>query len=56
MGVSVENEDYLFRIDQLRKTGAKIKFLSIEPLLGPLRKLNLRGIDWVCLLYTSRCV
>jgi protein gp37 len=47
MGVSVENEDYLFRIDQLRKTGAKIKFLSIEPLLGPLRKLNLRGIDWV---------
>jgi protein gp37 len=47
MGVSVENEQYLFRIDHLRKTGAAIKFLSIEPLLGPLRKLNLRGIDWV---------
>lgn len=47
MGVSVENEEYLFRIDHLRRTGAKIKFLSIEPLLGPLRKLNLRGIDWV---------
>jgi len=47
MGVSVENEDYLWRVDQLRKTAAKIKFLSIEPLLGPLHKLNLRGIDWV---------
>jgi protein gp37 len=47
MGVSIENEDYLFRADDLRKTHARIKFLSIEPLLGPLRKLNLRGIDWV---------
>jgi protein gp37 len=47
MGVSLENEDYLFRVDDLKKTGAKIKFLSIEPLLGPMRKLNLRGIDWV---------
>jgi protein gp37 len=47
MGVSVENEDYLFRVDHLRKTGAHIKFLSLEPLLGSLRKLNLRGIDWV---------
>jgi protein gp37 len=47
MGVSIENEDYLFRMDHLKKTGAKTKFLSIEPLLGPLRKLNLRGIDWV---------
>jgi protein gp37 len=47
MGVSVENEDYLHRIDDLRHTGACIKFLSIEPLLGPLPKLNLRGIDWV---------
>ena len=47
MGVSIENEDYLFRADHLRKTGAYIKFLSIEPLLGPLHKLNLRGIDWV---------
>jgi len=47
MGVSIENEDYLYRIEHLRRTGAHIKFLSIEPLLGPLRKLNLRGIDWV---------
>jgi protein gp37 len=47
MGVSVENEDYLDRIDHLRKTGACVKFLSLEPLLGPLRKLKLRGIDWV---------
>ena len=47
MGVSVENEDYLFRVDHLRKTGAHIKFLSIEPLLGQIHKLNLRGIDWV---------
>jgi protein gp37 len=47
MGVSVENEKYLDRIDHLRKTGAHIKFLSLEPLLGPLRKMNLRGIDWV---------
>ena len=47
MGVSVENKDYLYRIDDLRATGAQVKFLSIEPLLGPLPKLNLRGIDWV---------
>lgn len=47
MGVSVENQDYTFRIDHLRKTGAKIKFLSLEPLLGPLPDLNLKGIDWV---------
>jgi protein gp37 len=43
----VENEDYLYRIDDLRKTGAHIKFLSVEPLLGPLHKINLQGIDWV---------
>ena len=47
MGVSIENEDYLDRIDHLRRTGAHVKFLSLEPLLGPLRKLKLRGIDWV---------
>jgi protein gp37 len=47
MGVSVEDEDYTFRIDHLRRTAAYVKFLSIEPLLGSLRKLNLRGIDWV---------
>ena len=47
MGVSVESMDYEFRIDDLRRTGASIKFLSLEPLLGPLPSLNLRGIDWV---------
>lgn len=47
MGVSVEDESYSFRIDHLRETEAHIKFLSLEPLLGPLPSLNLRGIDWV---------
>jgi protein gp37 len=47
MGVSVENADYIFRIDHLRQTKAHIKFLSLEPLLGPLSDLNLHCIDWV---------
>ena len=47
MGVSVENQKYAFRIDHLRKTGARIKFVSFEPLLGPIYDLNLKGIDWV---------
>lgn len=47
MGVSVEDQDYTFRIDRLRETGACVKFLSLEPLLGPLPNLNLKGIDWV---------
>ena len=47
MGVSVENQDYTFRIDHLRKTDAVTKFLSLEPLLGPLSGLNLKGINWV---------
>lgn len=47
MGVSVENQDYTFRIDRLRETGAHVKFLSLEPLLGPLPGLNLEKIDWV---------
>ena len=47
MGVSVESRDYAFRIDHLRETDAHIKFLSLEPLLGPLPDLNLKGIDWV---------
>lgn len=46
-GVSVENADYLYRIDHLRATGAKMKFLSIEPLLGPLDGMDLTDIDWV---------
>jgi protein gp37 len=47
MGVSVENETFTFRIDHLRETEAHIKFLSLEPLLGPLQHLDLKGIDWV---------
>ena len=47
MGVTVENKTLKYRIDCLRKTSAKVKFLSLEPLLGPLGKLNLSGIDWV---------
>jgi len=47
MGVSVENQKYTFRVDHLRRVGAKIRFISFEPLLGPINNLNLRGIDWV---------
>ena len=47
MGVSVENSDYAFRIDHLRQTGAHVRFLSLEPLLGPLPHVNLEGIGWV---------
>jgi protein gp37 len=46
MGVSVEMQKYDYRIDHLRETSAHIKFLSLEPLLGPLKNLNLNGIDW----------
>ncbi|MDM8520120.1 phage Gp37/Gp68 family protein [Anaerolineales bacterium HSG6] len=47
MGVSVENQACTDRIDDLRQTKAVIKFLSLEPLLGPLPDLNLKRIDWV---------
>ncbi len=47
MGVSVEDERVTARIDFLRETNAKIKFLSCEPLIGPLKSMNLRNIDWV---------
>ncbi len=46
MGVSVENQRWARRVDDLRSVDAKVRFLSCEPLLGPLR-LNLRGIHWV---------
>ena len=46
MGVSVESDRFTYRIDHLRKTKAHIKFLSLEPLLGPLPNLKLKGIDW----------
>ena len=47
MGVSIENNNFYDRIRLLKKTKAKIKFLSCEPLLGPLSRLPLKGIDWV---------
>jgi protein gp37 len=47
MGVTVEAEKYKFRIDHLKSTGAGIKFLTMEPLLGPLPDLDLSDIDWV---------
>jgi len=47
MGVSVESADYLPRLDDLRRTGAEIKFVSFEPLLGPIPQINLDSIDWV---------
>jgi protein gp37 len=47
MGVSVENSKAKPRIDLLRETGARVKFLSCEPLIGALPNLNLKNIDWV---------
>lgn len=47
MGVSVELAAYSWRIEDLAKTSAKVKFLSLEPLLGPLDNLTLDSIDWV---------
>ena len=46
-GVSVENRDYAFRLDHLRQTDAKVRFVSFEPLLGPVAGVDLSGIDWV---------
>jgi protein gp37 len=47
MGVSVEDERVLHRISDLQKVPAKTRFLSLEPLIGPLDKLPLKGIHWV---------
>ncbi|MBA3362458.1 MAG: phage Gp37/Gp68 family protein [Acidimicrobiia bacterium] len=47
MGVSVETDKYRFRIDHLRDVPASVRFLSLEPLLGPLPFLDLGGIHWV---------
>jgi protein gp37 len=47
MGVSVESDEYAFRADHLCRTGAKIKFLSVEPLIGPVTNIPLKNIDWV---------
>jgi protein gp37 len=47
MGVSVEDSDALYRVDDLRSVPAAVRFLSCEPLLGPLDNLRLDGIGWV---------
>lgn len=47
LGTSVENAEVFDRITDLRRTGAAVKFLSIEPLLGPLPRLPLAGVHWV---------
>ena len=47
MGVTVENADHVDRIDALREVPAAVRFLSLEPLLGPIPNLNLEKIDWV---------
>jgi protein gp37 len=47
MGVSVENEDYWWRVQHLRQTGATVRFLSLEPLLGHISIADLGGIHWV---------
>jgi protein gp37 len=49
MGVTVENSDYTYRIDHLRMVNAAVRFLSLEPLLGPMPELDLSRIDWVIL-------
>lgn len=47
MGVSVETQEYAYRISHLQKTKAHVKFVSFEPLLGPITQLNLSGVHWV---------
>ncbi len=47
LGVSIENNDYVHRADHLRAMPATVRFISYEPALGPLDKLNLTGIDWL---------
>lgn len=47
LGVSVENADFVRRVDDLRRVSAKTRFLSVEPLLGPIPVLTLEGIHWV---------
>ena len=47
LGTSIESERWLHRLERLKSTGARTKFLSLEPLLGPLPDLDLSGVDWV---------
>ena len=47
MGVTIESDSYLYRLELLRNVPASIKFLSLEPLLGPIHEIDLSNIDWV---------
>ena len=47
LGVTVENQDNVYRISDLQQTDAHVKFLSVEPLVGPIHNLPLENIDWV---------
>ena len=47
LGTSIESDTYAWRADHLRATPAEVRFLSLEPLLGPLPSLSMEGIDWV---------
>ncbi len=47
IGVTIEKSDYLYRLDHLRRVNASVRFLSLEPLLGPMDTLTLEGVDWV---------
>lgn len=47
VGVTVERQDYIYRIDLLKTVSAAVRFVSLEPLIGPLLTLPLDGIDWV---------
>lgn len=47
LGVSIENDRFIHRADDLRRIHAAVRFISAEPLLGPLPSLSLRGIDWL---------
>lgn len=46
LGTSVENSDYLYRLDDLRRTPAAVRFVSFEPLLGPIDEADLSGVHW----------
>lgn len=47
LGTSIESERWIGRLERLRETSARTRFLSLEPLLGPLRGIPLQGVDWV---------
>ena len=47
LGVTIESPEYINRLDFLKKTPARIKFISAEPLLAPLGKIDFSGIDWL---------